>query len=248
MNMVFRVLRWPLFFAAMAVVLAGLILSLNPSWIRIDHIEVDLAQGSDQDVLFERIKTSLAPRIQSFQGRYFWQVPLSEIFDLTAKDKRVKRVSIYREFPSRMKVEIEPYTPILAYLAKDGRVYPVATDATLLPGLAPADAPDLPFLRGPELKDKESLRETAIELYRAIPNQGELSKAKISEIIYSKKDGFKIYASGAAGEIRLGDTDFGPKVSRVQKVLSYLESQNIQGRVIDARFTKKVFFRVRKDP
>ncbi len=34
----------------------------------------------------------------------------STIFQLITKDKRVKGVSIYREFPSCLRIEIEPHT------------------------------------------------------------------------------------------------------------------------------------------
>jgi len=76
----------------------------------------------------------------------------------------------------------------------------------------------------------------------------ELQAKNISEIFYSKKEGFKIFLKGVATEVRMGDSDFGPKISRVEKVLSYLDSQNVKGRVIDARFSKKVVVRVRKAP
>lgn len=248
MSFLFKILRWPFVIVLLAVITAGIIFALNPAWIRVQEIQIDLAEDSHENLLFERIKSSLAPQFSRYEGRYFWQVPLSFVHEITTKDKRVKKVSIYREFPSRVRVEVEPYTPVLNYLSSDGRVYPVATDATLLPALPYADASDIPFLRGEDLKDEPALREQAIELYETIPDEGALNKKQISEIIYSKKDGFKVFVSGATAEVKMGDTDFGPKVSRVTKVLSYLDSQNIKGRVIDARFSKKVLVRVRNNP
>jgi cell division septal protein FtsQ len=241
MKTLLRLLRLPLLLLLGLIAVGGAVIALNPGWIKIGAIEIDQASASKQDLLYQRIKASLTPQFGHFEGRYFWQVPLSDLFDIASRDRRVKKVSIYREFPSRLRIEIEPYTPVMAYLARDGRIY-------LLPAVAAADAPDLPFLRGDDFKDESDLREKALELYKSIPDQGELSKARVSEILYSKKDGFKVFVAGLTGEIRLGDTDFGPKVSRVQKVLSYLDSQNIKGRVIDARFSKKVVVRVRNTP
>ena len=54
--------------------------------------------------------------------------------------------------------------------------------------------------------------------------------------------------NNSVAEVKVGDADFGPKFIRVEKVLAYLDSQNIKGRVIDARFSKKVVVRVRKGP
>lgn len=230
------------------ILAGGATIYFHPDWIRIEQFHVELTEGSKQDLLFQRIKSSLDPQLKVFEGRFFWELPLKNVMEIVSRDKRVKKVSIFREFPNVLRLEIEPHTPVLAYLARDGRIYPVARDATLLPALAAHDAPDLPILRGEDLKDEPRLRELALDLWSTIPDDGPLGRKAISEILYSRKEGFKLYVAGSAPEIKLGDQDFGPKVSRVQKVMSYLESQSIKGRVIDARFTKKVVVRVRNTP
>jgi cell division septal protein FtsQ len=232
----------------------GVYLALNPQWIRIQTVTIEMPASSHEDLLFQRIRTSLAPQFQHLIGKYFWQVPLSQVYDVVAHDRRVRKVSIYREFPNGIRIEVEPHTPVLAYLSSDNRFYPVAKDATLLPALPVADVADLPIIRGEDLKDEPHLRELAIELFDQIPSEGVLNKNAISEIFYSKKDGFKIFINsadrggGGGSEVKIGDSDFSPKLSRVEKVLSYLESQNVKGRVIDARFSKKVVVRVRNNP
>lgn len=226
---------------------AGVLIA-HPEWVKIQSIQIDLADSSDQHLLFQRIRSSLLPQLRHFEGKYFWQVSLATVMELAIKDRRVKSASLFREFPSRLRLEILPHTPVLGYLGSDGRVYPVARDATLLPPQSHHDAPDLPFLRGEDLKDEPGLREMALELFAAIPDSGPLQKASVSEIIYARKEGFKIFVTGAKAEIKMGDQDFGPRVSRVNKVLSYLESRNVRGRVIDARFSKKVVVRVRNTP
>ncbi len=241
-------LRWSIVTTSLIGAAAVVVLILNPRWVTVESVEIELAAGSDQHLLFERIKHSLVPQFKPLEGKFFWQVPLGQVYEMAAKDKRVKRLNVHREFPSRLRVELEPRTPALAYLARDGRIYPVATDATLLPALSLKDSPDLPFLRGEELKDEPSLRARAIDLFEAMPDHGLLSKAQISEIVFNKKEGFKIFVSSSKLEVKMGDTDFGPKISRVQKVLSYLDAQSIKGRVIDARFSKKVVVRVRNTP
>lgn len=241
-------LRWSLVLLFSLVIATGVVIAFNPSWIKIENIQVVLIEDSKQDLIFQRVKATLQIQTKNFENKYFWQVPLETVYGLVAKDKRVKSVSIYREFPSTLKIVVEPHTPVLGYLSTDGRVYPVATDATLLPPISINEVEDLPFLRGDDLKDEPTLREQALELINAIPTEGAFRKASVSEIVHTKKDGFKIYVSGVATEVQMGDSDFGPKVSRVNKVMSYLDSRNIKGRVIDARFAKKVVVRVRKAP
>ena len=221
---------------------------MNPNWLLVEDIVVEMAEGSDEFLIFQKTKSALDEQFKTFKGQFTWDVPLRAVLDIAEKDKRVKSVSIYREFPSRIRMVIEPHTPILAFLSKDNKIYPIATDATLLPSLPQREAPDMPLVRGEELKEDARLREIAIELFNSVPIEGPLQKKTVSEIVYSKKDGFKVFVSGATAEVKLGDADFGPKISRVQKVLSYLDSQNIKGRVIDARFSKKVVVRVRNTP
>jgi cell division septal protein FtsQ len=243
---IWRIVRLPLFVCVFSVALFSALLVANPNWIRVQDIVLELADESDEMLLFHRIKTTLDPQFEKLKGKLLWQVPLKSILKIAETDRRVKHVSVFRETPARVKLIIEPYTPILAYLGVDGRIYPVATDATLLPSLPLGDAPDLPLLRGEDLKDEPRLRELALELYNLVPETGDLTRKDISEIAYSKKDGFRFFVGKV--EVKMGDTDFGPKVSRVSRVLNYLDSQNIKGRVIDARFSKKVVVRVRNSP
>lgn len=244
----FRFIRFPLLLVFGIVITLGGVIAFNTQWIRVQSVQIDMADGSKEDQIYQRIRQSLSLQTAALTGKFFWQVPLKSVYEMALKDKRVKHVDVFREFPSNLRLVIEPHTPVLAYLSNDHRIYPVARDATLLPSLPAKEAPDLPILRGDELKDEPALREEAIELYEQIPDDGPLRKHSLSEIYFSKKDGFKVFISGADAEVKMGDTDFGPKVSRVQKVLAYLESQNIKGRVIDARYNKKVVVRVRKAP
>jgi cell division septal protein FtsQ len=244
----FKRLPIGMFIGALGTVGVLLYFALTANWLKIETLQVDLMTSSHEDLLYQRIKNSLTPQLQRFAGKFFWQVSLAQIYDFTVKDKRVRKATVFREFPSRVRIMIEPQTPVLAYLSNDYRVYPVAADATLLPSQSLADASDLPILRGEELRDENHLRELALDLFEQIPNEGSLRKGNISEIYYVKKDGFKIFMGDASVEIKMGEADFGPKISRVEMVLSYLDSQNIKGRVIDARFAKKVVVRVRNSP
>jgi cell division septal protein FtsQ len=243
-----KAFKAPLLIIGCVIAAMVTVIAFNSHWVQIQTVQIDMSKSSNQDLLFQRIRGSLMQQLKVYEGRYFWQVPLTTVFEAARKDRRVKSVAIFRDFPSRLRVEIEPHTPLLAYLSGDGRVYPVATDAALLPPISITESPDLPFLRGEDLKDETALREKTIELFNTVPDQGPLTKANISEIVYEKKEGFKIFVNGTRAEIKVGDSDFGPKLSRAQKVLAYLDSRNIKGRVIDARFSKKVVVRVRNTP
>src|SRR4051812_36560480 len=109
-------LRWLGVGTAIVVLLGAIFFGLNPSLIRVEQVEIELDQGSNQYLLFQRIKNGLKPQLQFFSGKYFWDFSLEQIYNVVKKDRRVRNVSIYREFPSRLRVEIDPQTPLLAYL------------------------------------------------------------------------------------------------------------------------------------
>lgn len=241
-----RILRVTTVAGILTTALAGWLV-FRPEWIQLREVKLELVPQSGQTFLFEKIKSTLEPELAAYAGRYFWQVNLERIAEIARRDKRVKDVVLEREFPSRVKVRVEPRTPVLAYFTESGRVSPVAADGTLLPPVPAMEAPGLPLLRGREFPKDPALRESAIDMVRRIQAAGGFENRPISEIVYNQKDGFDIYLPGAL-QVKMGDTDFGPKVSRVQKVLNYLDSRQIEGRVIDARFAKKVVVRVRNTP
>lgn len=239
--------KWALQIAGAIVLATGGFLFLRSDWTRIHKIEIVQAADSSP-LLFERIRNSLQPELNKKQGARVWDVSLRDIRKFVRRDRRVKEVSILREFPGSVRVVVEPYSPVLGFLDTDGKIYPIANDATLLPAVSAQENLDVPILRGPVLREKQELREVAIALLESLPPEGSLSKRRISEVVYSKEDGFKVFLAGANTEVRFGDTDFSPKVSRVTRVLTYLENQNIKSRVIDARFSKKVVVRARNAP
>ncbi len=202
------------------------------------------------DVVIEPVETRAAvmPLLVDFLGRAFWQVSLREISTKIEGDHRFKSAVVQREFPNRLKIQVESRTPALALLNSKGQLFPVSADGTLLPNTDKDQNHSFPLLRGPDFEQRSDLRAKAVELVHSVQAINGFSSDQISEIYYSEKKGFTLYLLGLNSEIYLGDADFGLKMKRVQRVVSYLNSQNIKGRVIDARFTKKVVVRVRKSP
>lgn len=221
---------------------------LRSDLLDVRQINIVLDPHSKETFLFQKIKTDLAKKLAHFKGEPVWKVSLREILAEVSKDRRVRSVAVHRDFPNRISLIVGPHDPMLAILDKNGRLRPVAQDSSLLPPVSLKDAPSYPVLRGSRFKNDPSLREKAIALIQSIPKSGSFRRGLVSEISHSKEAGFRLFLTSPRVEIKMGDTDFGPKVDRVNRVLSYLENRNILGRVIDARFSKKVVVRVRNAP
>ena len=106
--------------------------------------------------------------------------------------------------------------------------------------------PDVPFLRGDAFAQDAALRERAVQLIRALPETGVLSKSNIAEISWSH--GFSLLLLSPRTEIRLGESEIDTKLIRVAHVLNYLSTQGKKAPVIDSTSVKKVVVRAQHRP
>jgi cell division protein FtsQ len=239
-------LIWLLGFTS--VIAGGLYLGAERGWGRLASVKVVMDPNSNQAQLFSRIEPQLAKTLGRFTGQWVWQVPLSRVMREIEGDKRVRSAKITRVFPNRLEISVIPHQPALVWVDEVGTPFPVATDATLLPAVPSAEVNDVPVLRGRAFHRDQSLREKALALLNEMPNEGQFSKGRVAEIMYSERDGFSLILTQGGIEVRVGDGKIGLKASRAERVLNYLQDQQLRGRVIDARFAKKVVVRLRNGP
>lgn len=230
-------------------VLAGAVyLGAEAGWGRLEPVDVVMAPGSDQQQLFAHIQGSLQKELKAYQGKWLWETSLPKILDEVQDDRRVRSARIDRVFPNRLRVVIEPHQPVMAWVDDVGRLFPVATDASLLPDLPLHEIRDMPLLRGKQFKTDQLLREQAIQLFERLPVAGPLARERVAEISFSEKNGFSLMLVQSGIEVRLGTNDIERKSERIAQVLNYLQDQQLRGRVVDARFAKKVVVRLRNAP
>ena len=235
-------------FAVTAVVLGGLYWAAKGSWFDISRIDIEMDQASSQEVLFKRIETDLSSKLGSYLGRKAWDIGLESMLQEIESDSRVKAAFISRRFPDRLSIRILPRDPVLVLAGRGGKVHPIASDGSLLPAQLAQEASDLPLLRGKGFLKNEKWRKKVVQLMEQIPQQGDVSVGTISEIHYSPQRGLSLILMGKGIEVSVGEKDVRRKVNRVERVLRYLAEHQIDGRVIDARFSKKVVVRLRNAP
>ncbi|MCB0362684.1 MAG: FtsQ-type POTRA domain-containing protein [Bdellovibrionales bacterium] len=232
-------------FLLTSLFLWGAYWTVRGPWFSISKVDINLDPTSSQDVLFERIRADLQEEIKSYYGQKAWDISIKNVLVQVETDPRVKKASVIRQFPDGLTIRIKPRDPVLGLRDNRGLIHPVASDGSLLPPLAPLDAPDLPYLWGDEFFKKPEMRLRAIKLIEEMPAQGRVSVASISEIHYRLKEGFALFLIGKNPKILVGENGFKKKVGRIEQVLDYLDEHQIEGRVIDARFSKKVVVRLR---
>jgi cell division septal protein FtsQ len=217
--------------------------------LKMKAIEFVLEDGFESEqTMFDKIVADSVNTTKSFQNQWIWNVHLSTVLGALERDPRIMGVHLLRRFPNRIVAVIRPQETAANLLDKNGLLHPIAKDGTVLPATPPAQAADRPTLRGARFFTDPTLRSKAVQLLAELPEHGLLSKAAISEIHFKEKKGFEFTLVGSGIVISLGDESLSQKAGHIEQVLAYLQSQHIKGRVIDARFDKKVVVKLRKQP
>lgn len=212
-------------------------------------------ENEDPSFIFPTIKTTLERRLVALtRDQYIWQVDIEHLLTLIEQDRRVKDVKVARVLPNSIRVSITPHVAIANILGvRSDILYPVARDGSVLPPVEASDAPDSPIVRGEQFLKDAKLRAQVLELLEAMPESGPFSRDEISELYLDKNNNFLLTLKKTGTQVNIGNESFGQeffkvRVGRVNRVLNYLEDQKMVGRVIDARYSKKVVVKLRNEP
>nr|AIA13586.1 POTRA domain, FtsQ-type [uncultured bacterium] len=222
---------------------------LNRSFFRVYEIDVQLEDGAEFSTIFPSIKESLDIRMRPFHGQFIWSVDLENILALVESDQRVKDAKVTRIYPDKIQIRLQPYTPVVNILdKKKPYLHPVARNGQVLPPVPVGEASDSPILRGEQFLADKNLRSQALALLHATPVTGSFSQKSISEISFDKKHGFELRLQPSGTIVWMGDEDFTHRASQVARVVDYLRNEDLTGRIIDARYGKKVVVKLRNAP
>jgi cell division protein FtsQ len=104
------------------------------------------------------------------------------------------------------------------------------------------------LLDGEQFEKNIEMRKKAIRLMSEVPADGKFSKRNISELRYDPKEGFWATLIQSGIRVKIGEENIPLKSARVAQVIEYMETRQLEARVIDANLSKKVLVRLRKDP
>jgi cell division protein FtsQ len=232
---------------------AAVYLGATNSAFRVNDIEIVLEDG-DPSFIFPAIKATLDKRLSYERGQFIWQVDIERVLGLVEQDRRVKDVKVARILPNSIRVRVVPHIAIANILGiRSDVLYPIARDGSVLPAVEASEAPDSPILRGENFLKNSQLRGRVIELLDAMPEAGAFSREEVSELYLDKNNDFLLTLKKTGTQVNIGHESFEPdffktRAGRVNRVLNYLENQKMVGRVIDARYSKKVVVKLRNEP
>lgn len=229
-------------------VLGALLFLIDRSYFKLGSISIAQLDNSVRDWMFEDIKNKIQSETKSYVGKYMWDIDLKDLMSQVELDKRVNKVQVQRKFPNKIEVKILSHEPIAIFIDKKNKITPVARDGTFMPELKKGDFLDVPILRGESLFKESTVRKMAIELLLNLENKERANLQSVSEIIYDPKSGFTLIFSPDGEILKIGTSDFSKRLNMSDQVFTYMQSKGLKGRVIDARFSKKVVVRLRNAP
>lgn len=199
-----------------------------------------------QSAYFNPLKDELNEELKKFEGTSLWSLSLRSINNVVLKNKWIRSVQIKKNWPNGLELNIVPVEIKFVMAGEAEKVLPITSTGEVLDPVDYSRAPDGIFLSSSFLKNKQE-RAAVSKLIREIPSRGFFSQQTISEIRI-EKDGFWVKLMRAGVDIKLGNDDVAIKSARVSKVMEYLESHEMEARVIDADLSKKVLVRLRQAP
>lgn len=210
------------------------------------EIKISFEEEMQNPQYYKPLVEDLQNEMHSYLGLSLWKLPFSEISEKVSRKEWIKKISVVRNWPSTLTLEIRPQSVVAVYVSEGNKFYPMNELAEFLKNIPPTQTPDVVLLRGSQFS-KIEIRKKAIDLLEQLPEKGSFSAKEISEISYEAQSGFVVTLVKSGIKVLMGEDQFAIKSNRVSQVIEYMNSHHIKGRVIDSNFSKKVLVRMRKD-
>ena len=205
-----------------------------------------LDQGKMELEIARSIEADIGVRLANVLGKRPWEINLETLGASIRSLSWIADARLQRVFPDRLVVSITPKRPLAVVLPKRSGLRPITEDGELMEEWKAHVVPDVPFLRGDLFLENPEIRAQAVQLIKALPENGVLDRSNIAEIIWN--NGFSLVLLSPRTEIILGETQIEKKLVRVEHVLNYLSSQGKRARIVDSTSVKKVVVRAQHRP
>ncbi len=143
----------------------------------------------------------------------------------------VAEVSVRREFPDTIRIEVEEQQPV-AVLDLDRR-FLVNIHGEIYKEMDAADPSDLPLIRGLSFSDirlgdqkGSPAFEAVLEILRlGLKNGGILARNHLRAIEVDREIGLTLYTDETVGAVKIGYDQYPRKLAKLEKILAYIHSQ-----------------------
>ena len=217
---------------------------------RIESIPIRLQNQATDSIVRkyqDRAVSDLQNRLQVFAGLPAWSIKLPEVERIVSDNPLVAKPFLRRWLSGAIHLEFEAEDLVFLTSTSDGKLTALTRSGKKI-ALIKGEIPNLPLLTTDASDKKGEGFRKALELFEVLPESGSFSRSSLAELNYSAQFGLQARVIGAHGKIIIGTNGFEDRIQRTTKVLDYLLEHELQWRVIDTNFSKKIVVRLRKSP
>lgn len=208
--------------------------------------EVQIAVNAESQMLQNEYQKLSLPSVDAIKGQMIWDFSLGSLAkNLVAEHQWIKSIDIQRQWPGILRMQVTAHRVSFVILGKRGHLHAVVETGQIISGLKAKYLPVVPVVTNPIFLEDLALRKETVFMLASLPEDGELTTFKVSDIYFHPTIGFELIMRESGQKVILGVEEFAVRAERASTVMSYLVKHQLRGRVIDSRFSKKVLVRPR---
>lgn len=181
------------------------------------------------------------------RGMSIWRIDLNAIEQKIVAHPWVRRVSVRREFPRRVVIDVEERTPKAIVALR--KLYYVDQDGMLFKEVGAGEDVKFPLLTGlradqltrPDPSTRKRIQE-ALRLGEMMVQRSH----SLSEIHFARPDRLVVYTTAHPIPLHMGWGDWGEKLDRLERLLSLWQGNEQRLGSLDMSFRDQVVARLRR--
>lgn len=239
--------KWKLFFLFLIL---GIPLSITIYFFRLKIIDVNILNPSKERLESIYVKQAYKDKIKKLLKPYIGQsllfLDFKEIFRILKKENIFLNLSLYKQFPNTLKINLKLNSRFFLYLNKKGQLYKILNNGKLLK-ITSKKKYSAPILIGKLPKNKKKKQQFLQFIFKLLDFK--LFGNKISTIQYLSNQEIQLFLEQPYLKVKLNysrltlDKKANLKniIKKIEKVLNYLSQNSYKAHIIDARFLNKIF-------
>lgn len=217
-------------------------------YFKLKNIQLVLVDQTTNKNYYSTLAKQTEQQLNVFLSKSLFEVDLGQMAKIISNEKWIEDFEIQREWPDSIKVKVNANELVMLYWNEKNDIYPIFSNNEMLDKLNRKDLPDAIHTYDKKIANQKELRKKVIEVIQKLPEKGPLNPKMIAEVGYDTKAGYWFQLIKKDLRVKMGEEKMELKSERVSNVIDYLETKQIDARVIDANLSQKVLVRLRKDP
>lgn len=217
-------------------------------YFKLKNIQLVLVDQSVNKNYYNTLAKQTEQQLSVFLSKSLFEVDLGKMANIISNEKWIEDFEIQREWPDSIKVKVNANELVMLYWNEKNDIYPIFSNNEMLDKLSKKDLPDAIHTYDRKIANQKELRRKVIDVIQKLPEKGPLNPKMIAEVGYDSKAGYWFQLIKKDLLVKMGEEKMELKSERVSNVIEYLETKQIDARVIDANLSQKVLVRLRKDP